>query len=580
MAEMRRDPPPFRSVAGEVNRGDRWLVVGTFGVLTFVVWGAFAFDRGLLGDDVHTLALVNGATGVFNRLFAPQETPTRVLRGVPYTFALLFSEPVLVLQLLYGATWFCGGLFSYLLLLALFPGERWLAYVGGCLTLCATGDFLVNCLGADGYELSAACQLASVMCLVRWWVRRSRRWFVAAAVFLSGSIWMSDVAVAAALLTPLVLWAAADFRLTRRLVLGALGWYCIMAPYLVRFVGFLRDPSGYAAVALLPMSWGARSLTAIMLFIYNFNPWAWGPGRRNWFPAAPPVIPAMLRLVLTAAGTLVFVLGALWLWRSSTPSRGRLRGNLRYLGLLALCFLMAFATNASYASVRAADAFLRTQIASRYWASMAVALVAWGIARRWPRATPLAFGLPALFVALGLYGGLDRQDYFLAFWQRHQNELRSIVRAVPKLRDGTHLLLHVPAGRPYGMAIEAEFAARSWTALLYDDASLYDRTVLWAPGRGTACTAQGRSLLCRRESGEEVRIPLNEMVLLTYDSKQNQFLLTTELPGDVRGEGSSAIGDYQPANRVLEAPLTSLARGILYPPRFLARLLPPPAVVQ
>src|SRR5439155_1682964 len=150
-------------------------------------------------------------------------SPTRRLAGTPFALALKTGSPLDMLQLVYGATWLAGGLLTYAILLRLFPREKWLAFVAGCLTLTATGDFLTDSLVALHYEIAAA--------------------------------------------------------------------------------------------ALTRMNLLARGELIGRLFLHNFNPWAWGPARANWFASVGPVISQGLRVALAATACLAFLSVALVLWR-------------------------------------------------------------------------------------------------------------------------------------------------------------------------------------------------------------------------------------------------------------------------
>ena len=129
-----------------------------------------------------------------------------------------------------------------------------------------------------------------------------------------------------------------------------------------------------------------------------------------------------------------------------------------FIGFVVL-LVLALASNGAYAFVQDSQFFYRTQIVSRYWSSIALALLAFSIGRLAARRPWFALAIPAGFVALGSYGGLDRQDYFLAYWRRHRLELSSILRVAPSLAPDSVLALRVPAGPPY-LASAAQYLAR------------------------------------------------------------------------------------------------------------------------
>lgn len=546
---------------------DYWVLLGVYAALTIVVWGAFAFSRGLWGDDTLTLMVVHGREG-WARFLAPIVSPTRLLLGAPYSFALLWTAPALVLQAIYGLTWLAGGLASYSLLRALFPGGRWVAFVGGSLTLCATGDFLMNSLVSLGYEMSAALFVGAAACLLRWSHGARLPSLMAAGVLLSMSVWTSDVAVAVAPLVPVLLWAEGGFRVHRRLAAAALLWYGLLVPYGMVLLRSLSDPGSYVAGAIVRMPWPARVERILSLYLHNFDAVAWGPARENLFTRGlPSVIPSSLWFGLAGVATLCFLGGAWWFRESALransdpPASG-----WRVLVVVAVLLALAFVSNASYAFVKWSETFFRTQILSRYWTSMAIALAAYGVTWLPGRSWAAAAVLPGFFVALGSYGGLDRQDFYLAYWQRHERELRSIVENAPRLRESARLILRVPQEHHY-MATEAEYLARSWTMLLYDDPSLDYRTYLWSPSRGTSCELVEDAFLCNREGRTEQEVVLfKEAISMSYDLRANRFFLDEVLP---RGDGPdkpTRSDDYQPRAQIVGGPPTSLARRLLYRP--------------
>jgi len=550
----------------------RIRILGVFIFLTIVVWGLFAFDRGFWQDDTIILATVHERPRISRRFFGPMVSPTRRLAGTPFALALKTGSPLDMLQLVYGATWLAGGLLTYAILLRLFPREKWLAFVAGCLTLTATGDFLTDSLVALHYEIAAAAYFASLAALVSYLKSGRRAWLVAAAAALSVSVWTTDASFAAIVLTPAFLWVTEGRRVTHRLRVATIVMIAVFLPYLAVFAKFFTNPRGYAAHALTRMNLLARGELIGRLFLHNFNPWAWGPARANWFASVGPVISQGLRVALAATACLAFLSVALVLWRDR---RARGEGGdptSSVPALTAMALLMALASNGAYAFVQDSQFFYRTQIVSRYWSSIALALLAFSIGRLAARRPWFALAIPAGFVALGSYGGLDRQDYFLAYWRRHRLELSSILRVAPSLAPDSVLVLRVPAGPPY-LASAAQYLAKSWTSLLYDDPSMTGRTILWSPSRGTTCRIEGERLDCRGVELDGIRsVPLQKTVLLTYDTSTNRFALAEALPADIPGTGPAAGAAYAPKARIAESSPTALATKLLKPPR-LSRLL-------
>ena len=542
-----------------------------FLALTILVWGLFAFDRGLWQDDVSILSATSVLTTFRERFFTPITTPTRWLVRIPYALALLTRSPVVFLQALYGAAWFLSGIVSAALLLQVFPRQRWLAYLAGCLTICATGDFLVDSIVGLTYEISAVCFFAALLCLVTAWNSGRLGWMAPSAIFLSASLWASDAAPPSVLLAPPLLWLLRRRR-EPKIAAAAAIWYAVSVPYFVVFIRFLRDPHSYAAEAIPALGWHERAARALRLFFHNFDVWSWGPARTNWFPAPPRLIPFSLYVLAAVLGVLAFLAGG-----ARARAADRADGaapetpTTRLVAFAGVCCGLGFASNATFALVRYSEFFYRTQVMSRYWISFAIAatVLAMTRSRRLPGA---GISIAVVFVGFGVFGGVDRQDYYLGYWRRHRQELRSIVEAVPQVGRESFLVLRVAGPRPY-MATTVQYLMESWLALIYEDGTIQGRSVLWAPGQGD-CTVEDDRVACRSKFLPATRtFPLNRTVLLNYRAESNRFELVDRehFAGLL---GVAGAGSYDPAPLILRAAPRPAARALLERPKALARLLP------
>lgn len=570
------DGPPAGNPSGErelASVGSLLPVALVFLALTLLVWGLFAFDRGLWQDDVSILSATSALSAFRDRFFTPITTPTRWLVRFPYALALLTRSPVVFLQALYGALWFFSGVVSAVFLLEVFPRDRWLAYLGGCLTICATGDFLVDSIVGVMYEISGVCFFASLVFLIKAWKSGRLVWMVPSAVLLSGSLWSADAAPPSVLLAPPLLWLFYRRRPRRRLAAASAIWYAVSVPYFVVFIRFLSDPHGYAAEAILPLEWSERYARSLRLFFHNFDFWSWGPARANWFPAQPRVLPVLFCAVASIIGALVFLAGNARARASTLADRSAPESRTRDLIAFAgVCCLLGFASNAPFALVRYSEFFFRTQTMSRYWISVAIAAASIAIARS-PRLLGVGMAIPTLFVGFGVFGGLDRQDYYLGYWLRHRQELRSIVDAVPRVGKDSFLVLRVAGPRHY-MATAAQYLTESWLGLIYDDRTLQFRSFLWASGQDAECSIAEESVVCRSGFLPRQRVfPLKRTILLKYRLAENRFVLVdrnrlAELFGvaDARA--------YDPGALIGSGAPPRLARTLLDRPDALARFLP------
>jgi hypothetical protein len=562
--------PSGKSESDDPTR-TRILAALVFFTLTVLVWGLFALDRGTWQDDTSFLAVAKSRVGFLNRCCTPTVSPTRVLSVFPYAIALLTRAPLVTLQLLYGLTWFAAGALIFEIVRLLFPEEHLLAYFAGCLTVCATSDFLTDSLVSLHYQFTVVAYFAAVNCLFRAFRKGRWLWVPPMAIFLSWSLWTSDGAFTSVVLTPLLLWVWNDFRISRRLIALSAAWYAVFAPYAVLFTKFLLDPHSYAAVALVPMTWGDRIARAWSLFSLNFEPWRWSLTRLNWFAPQGRAVPVAFSVAVSAAGAVLFLFAGIRIGRARTAEDRTCAKRWRQrLGFAVLALIMALASNAAFANVQVSEYAYRTQIFSRYWASIFIA-IATSLFSEYRLLRHGRFVLPVAFVFLGLYGGLDRQDYYLRFWQRHRLELRSIVRTVPGIASDGNLLLDVPSPHPY-LATEADYLARCWTSLLYDDASMSGRTYLWDESR-VECQVEGERVACRDMNGSgRFSAPISKLVVLRYRLASNRYEMadSATLAASL---GAASVAGYDPSALIRKGP-TGLARELLRGPIGLARFLP------
>jgi hypothetical protein len=519
-------------------------------LLTYIIWNFPMAPRGLWVDDVTILAIVKNRQGLWNRLVGPIVSPTRIFAGVPYTVAMFFPNPALVLQVMGGLVRLIGGLLTAVVLHRLFPGERAASYLGCCLFICSTADFLTDATMALAYEISAAFFIASFAFLLPWWRDGRVRDLIVALLLLEISVWMTDVANAPALIVPVILcvW----MRPSRtRLTITFAAWYLALLPYFVILIRWLRAGQGYAGVAMIPMPLFQRFQIAFGLFVYNFTPWRWAFARNNWFPAPPRVIRVRYELLLAVVATAIFVYGY---WRTANGNAGTALEKRKRRLLLCLAFLgAAFAANAAYSFVQLMRVHLRTHLLSNYFAAIAMASLATIPSGSWRRVSLLAC---AAFVFLGVCGGVDRQNYFSGYWRRQREELRSLVENVPGLQRPGAVILRIPPVPRLLMATEVEYLLKCWMTLLYDDYTMQYRCFLWEQGKKTVCEVDGDVIKCLRFTGEDVPIVLKNAVILDYDAAANRYDLSHSPPG-----GDSAF--YDPKKRILPTPYSSFARHVL-----------------
>jgi hypothetical protein len=545
--------------------------------LTLAACGLFAFDRRPWHDDVQNLFRALAAPGRGEGWFPLLASPTRKLLSWPFFLALGSGWPSLALETMCVLSWLATGVLADRLARRLWPGQAGAAPLAGALTLVATSDFFTAATVAVGYLLSVTAFLAAVEAGFAWLHGARPPALVLALAMLSASLWTTDVAAPAFVLAPL-LWAVGRGAAPRaRLGRLAAAWYLAGAPYVALLLAQLAAPGSYVRAALAPVTLVQRAASLARLAAWNFEPWAWAFDRPLWQVSPGHVVPPGVRLALAAAAGL----GAAW-----TLRRAHFDGARVPVRPALVCLTLMLASNAAFAGVPLSESFCRTHLLSRVWASLALAgWLGWTLARagrwRWPRA--LALTLVAAWVALGAAGGLERQDYYVAYARRHVQELRSILVAAPALAPDARVVLRVPRAPAY-MATDAGYLARARMALLYADPSLECRVVLWSDARGTRCEATPDGLLCRGERSPDCRradgrdfdlLPWDRLVFLEYQSAYNWYLARDVLPDELGGRDPSIAERYAPERQIRSRPPSALAYDLVLAPGGLAAWLWP-----
>lgn len=555
------------------KRGRSALLDGIAAVIvTILVWGVSAFQRGLWQDDTQVMG------EAFERsmrahpildLFLPMDTPLRRLAVLPTAIAHATTEPIAMLHVLSAAIWLAHGLLAGWIIGLLLPGRRWTRFAVIGLTLTATSDYTTGSLVPLAYNTAALMLLTAAGCGLRW--LRGGGWMAlaASATLLAASLLTMDVALPA---VPLLaaLFVLIGGRDTPRRVAGLLAaWSLVLGPIAIAEWTFLRDPESYAAIALRPLEPIVFVKRSLSLWLTNVTPWAWPFARPVWYAPSGAVVSATW-MILGSACAAAVVLFRLRTKEDGPHENDRAGDGWRSLWLAALFLLMALAANAAYAGVQFSDLHYRTHILSRIWTSLAIGIAA-GLALRVPRLRALAYGVVIAFVFLGTWGGMERQDFFLGTWHRHQRELASLLTAAPSVRPGTAIILRGSSSRHELMATEADYLAQHWLGLLYSDPRL--RTLRLDPTRGSACRPAAGGVECWPEGQRACKAAgtcaptafgFDTLVVMDYDPRTHTYALVRSLANDplTAGAGSEAAR-YRPEERIVTRPLSARQRRLL-----------------
>ena len=557
-----RLPPPLRRLAAGLNSDG-----ALYFALLLLVWGLTVPMRGLWQDDTLLLRLARDLQGHgFMAALTPVVAPLRRLYTLPFRLALATPQPIWTLHLIFGLTWLGQALAAGWIARLLLPGLQLTRFLAICLTLTATSDYLTDNLTSLGYNLAALMLLLAVGCSLRYLTGGRAGWIALAYATTAVSIWTLDIAISALPFMPLLLVWRSGIQAWRRilLVLSALG--LTLAPAVPIEWRFLHEASGYAAVAMRPMGLAERLHRTASLGYTNFAPWRWAFAHRAWYPRPPAAIPLWAMGLGAAVAAAWFAFRARQAHNPEPPER-----TTRILLLAGTFVAMALIANAAYAGLQMAEIHYRTHILSRTWASLAIAVLAGWAVQRWPRFRAGFLLVPVLFVGLGVWGGLERQDLWVSTWRLHQKELLSIVTNAPALTPGTGIILRSGPTPDLYLATEADYLAQSWLVLLYDDPAIHGLRM--APDRGTGCRATPEGLDCWHEQEAECfaagtcaadRFPYEKLVILDFDDRTGTWRLVANPQGDpLLGGSGAALAGYRPAGRILKRPLTPRQRALL-----------------
>jgi hypothetical protein len=555
----------------------------SYAALTILVWGVSAFHRGLWQDDVQALGeAFQRLLRSFGTLFDPDASPLRRLTLLPSALALATPQPIWALHVLSAVIWLGHGLLAGWIVSLLLPGRRRTQFLVACLTLTATSDLTTGSIVPLAYNFAILLLLASIGCALLWLGRGRVVALVASPLLLAGSLLTMDVSIPALPFLLLLLWFVHDRR--QRLVGLLLAWGAVIIPIAVVEWSFLHDRASYAAMAILTLTKYELVTRSIALWLLNFAPWRWAFVRPDWHGHVERVIPIGWMALGALAAVGVFMLRlrgkedrvpgpgsqgpATFPQNASASVPGTRHPGPLFAGLFAV---MALAANAAYATIWFSELHYRTHILSRVWISMALGILAGWAAARGPALGRAALAVVAAFIFLGTWGGIERQDYFLAAWRWHQRELGSIVDAAPALRPSTYVVLRgsPPAGRY--IATEADYLAKHWLRLLYRHPG--QEAIRLDPLRGAVCTPAAGNLECRLEGQahcltsrtcEPVQIPFEALVLMDYDQASGTYRLIRSLRDDpLAGGSAAAVARYHPEARIVAMALTPWQRHLL-----------------
>lgn len=580
---MKPDPTPSNRPLVASHRG---VEIAAYLALLTLVWGLSAGERGFYHDDGLHLALVHHEADRLAGALRPIASPTRFLVAWPYALALATAWPALALQMVDGAAMLALALAVRALARRLLPGERRSAFVAGALVLVATGDLLSVSTVALHYRVAVLACLGALLAAIAALEATARMALairlLGVVLLLQASLWTIEVALPVILLAPpLLALSAPGATRRRRALVGAL-WYGSLLPFGAAFLSALLDRSGYLARTVPALGLVDRARETARLLLWDWTPWRWLRPLSTWYPPPTPLLPPGFGAACGLLAAALVVAAACRLPGTTAGEMGAASPRHRALTAGALV-LLGIAAALPYAGIAPLGAYFRTQQVTRIVAALLLALGMAALARRLRRPA-LALAVPAVFVLLGTWSAVRRQDELVGSWRRAQRELGSILDEVPRLRRGATLVLFHD-GAPWLLATEAEYLAQSWFELLYDRRDGDQALVSWSPRRGSGCRSTGAGLDCWGEGqvpcdGRRPCSPRHladeQIVVLVFRPAEGRYRLAETL-SEVLAHDETAVGaGYRPRAWIESAPESDLARRLLSTPAALG-LWPPTA---
>lgn len=580
---MKPDPTPSNRPLVASHRG---VEIAAYLALLTLVWGLSAGERGFYHDDGLHLALVHHEADRLAGALRPIASPTRFLVAWPYALALATAWPALALQMVDGAAMLALALAVRALARRLLPGERRSAFVAGALVLVATGDLLSVSTVALHYRVAVLACLGALLAAIAALEATARMALairlLGVVLLLQASLWTIEVALPVILLAPpLLALSAPGATRRRRALVGAL-WYGSLLPFGAAFLSALLDRSGYLARTVPALGLVDRARETARLLLWDWTPWRWLRPLSTWYPPPPPLLPPGFGAACGLLAAALVVAAACRLPGTTAGEMGAASPRHRALTAGALV-LLGIAAALPYAGIAPLGAYFRTQQVTRIVAALLLALGMAALARRLRRPA-LALAVPAVFVLLGTWSAVRRQDELVGSWRRAQRELGSILDEVPRLRRGATLVLFHD-GAPWLLATEAEYLAQSWFELLYDRRDGDQVLVSWSPRRGSGCRSTGAGLDCWGEGqvpcdGRRPCSPRHladeQIVVLVFRPAEGRYRLAETLSEVLAHDETTVGAGYRPRAWIESAPESDLARRLLSTPAALG-LWPPTA---
>jgi hypothetical protein len=436
------------------------VIAGVAYVLIVIcMWGSFATSSGM---GYETAFPYMSETSQGGHGFLYEADPLRIFTNVFYHLSYLLSALLGIrgsftaYQIVYAALWWGRGMLMFLIIRRLAPNSAILPFSIGALTLVHASDGAlqwigqINQFGFIFWMLLAVYTL--VVALQRVTAFRAAVYVALACCFEYLCLWSYESPLFILVSAPIVLAFLVRPKSRSRALLLVAVWYAVPLRYL--YLTYLRYSSaggGTYQATVIRKTWSAYAILSDLAFNvqYSLSFWSWNP--------ADPHMQADRILFLSAGAVGIFVLAGLIVayLRKSRGIHSEPIRNSRLWVLLATGVVFLVLSFPAYLLLGETRNSWRTQFLSGIGTAIVFGVAISLLARLIPDRrfqSVFAIILAAPLIWLGADTAIERGGYHRWLWQRHLRGVQEVLRAAPRVQDGTVVVMvGVPkATDPFG----------------------------------------------------------------------------------------------------------------------------------
>ena len=452
--------------------------------------------------------------------------------------------PTVCLQIFYGFVWLLNGLAIARLARVLWPDSLPFPLVAGCLMITATSDFMTTSVVYSPHLFGIALFFLGIAQLLLCAKQDGTvKQAIGAALLLGISFFTVEYTYPMIPLLPILLWLHVRPFKTAHQWRAFIALGLAFIPAFVLLLTCTFQPGTYAArVAKPTLSLGPLLASTATQVMHNFLPlsWAWR-AIPPWYDNYVDIIPYWYFILL---GTLSSLIVLFFFWRQSRAISPIKASQARHLAFLLILVLLAIVALNGASAQLGGEYFVRSHFVSRGMSSLSIALVICVLAQRslsrWVAAAILVF-----FVSTGVWGGIERQGYNLAYALAERRELASLLQAVPALAPSVQLLVIQPPGSPSVLGVTNP----NTIPFLYGDHSLHERVIMAQNSFVAYSTIgsddSGQIKIITNSTQETLVNPAN-CVAVFYSPSQAQFIRLDTIPAGLLRKSDTMADLYNP----------------------------------